>query len=266
MPFLLKPRWLLLHLSALALAILFVNFGFWQVRRLHQRQAHNSLLQERLAQAAEPLANLLSRYQTEGPARSADSIAYRPTLVSGFFDADQEVLLRTTDNYNGQPGYYLLTPLKLTETQALLVKRGWVPFDLNEPPVVQATPPAEQVELTGIVLLPTQRHEGFLSSLTPRDPPGELAITAYTDTARLEQQMPYELLPLVLELKEQRPGQSVALPLPNEEREFDSGPHLGYAIQWFSFAFIGIVGYSILLVNLVQTQSRGSSRRSSLEL
>ncbi len=263
MSFLLKPRWLILHLCAIALAILFINFGFWQIRRLHQRQAHNTLLEERLSQAPEPLAKLLLSYSTDSPANDNASIAFRPVTVTGAYDSSKEVLLRTADNYNDQPGYYLLTPLKLSESEALLVKRGWVPFELNVPPIAEANPPLGQVELEGVVLLPTVRPSGFLSSLTPRDPPGELEITAYTDTKRLESQLPYKLLPVILDLKQQSPAQTTPLPLPNEVPEFTNGPHLGYAIQWFSFALIGIVGYSLLLRGLVNTQSRGSSNRSS---
>ncbi len=34
----------------------------------------------------------------------------------------------------------------------------------------------------------------------------------------------------------------------------DGGPHLAYAIQWFSFALIGVVGYGLLI-------RRAASRR-----
>lgn len=39
-------------------------------------------------------------------------------------------------------------------------------------------------------------------------------------------------------------GYPVALPPP----ELDNGPHLGYAIQWFIFATIGLVGWGTLLL------------------
>ena len=263
MPFLLKPRWLLLHFLAIILAISFMNFGFWQVRRLHQRQERNALLEQRLNQSPKALQDLLAAYRTDVLPSNEASIAFRPATVTGEYDSSHELLLRTADNYNEQPGYYLLTPLKLSENEAILVKRGWVPFDLNEPPVADALPPEGQVALDGVVLLETVRPTGFLSSLTPRDPPGELKITAYTDTGRLGQQMPYQLLPLVLELKSQEPSQATPLPLANEEPSFSNGPHLGYAIQWFSFVIIGVIGYSFLLLSLVRNQSRGSSKRSS---
>jgi surfeit locus 1 family protein len=38
------------------------------------------------------------------------------------------------------------------------------------------------------------------------------------------------------------------LPIPPSPPDFsDEGPHLAYAVQWFSFAVIGLVGYVLLL-------------------
>jgi surfeit locus 1 family protein len=37
------------------------------------------------------------------------------------------------------------------------------------------------------------------------------------------------------------------LPRPLPADDLTAGPHLGYAIQWFAFALVGVVGYAILL-------------------
>ena len=252
--FLLKPRWMALHLAALGLAILFINLGFWQLRRLEQRQARNELLESRLALETEPLAKLLVNYQTDLPARDERSIGLRPTTVSGEYDAHHEVLYRTTDNYNGQAGYFLLTPLKLAGNEAILVNRGWVPFSFDQPPIIDAAPPEAEVTIYGLVQLERPPPTGTLAGLAPRDPPGELDITAYVDIDRLEAQMPYELLPVFLELSEQSPPHPDALPLPLEEPEFSEGSHLGYAIQWFAFTIIGVIGYGFLLRQITKSR------------
>lgn len=167
--------------------------------------------------------------------------------MTGRYDTTSEVLLRSTDNYEGQPGFYILTPLVLASNQAVLVMRGWVPFELSTPPVKEATPPQETVTVEGMVYLETKRPTGFLSGLTPKDPPGKLSITAYTDTTRLEEQMPYDLLPLYIRLENQTPAQENQLPLKPEGLELSEGSHLGYAIQWFAFTLIGITGYVLLI-------------------
>lgn len=243
----------MLHLLALGLAVLFTNFGFWQLRRLAQRQVHNTFLEQRLQQSSEPLETLLSLY---GADSDPSSLAFRPAKLAGIYDPAEELLLRTASNYNGQAGYYVLTPLKLSAEKAILVKRGWVPFDLHTPPISEAGPVSGRVELEGVLLEPSKRPSGFLASLTPQDPAGKLSITAYTDTTRLEQQMPYTLLPLVLDLRKQSPEQVLDLPLANPAYELSEGSHLAYAIQWFAFVFIGVVGYIALLLGLARTRAK----------
>ena len=261
--FLLKPRWLVLHLIALGLAILFTNFGFWQLRRLEQRQAQNQILQERLSDQPRALSELISQFKTNVPASDKNSIALRPAFTEGQFDTSEEVLLRTADNYNGQPGYYLLTPLILENETVLLVKRGWVPFDLNKPPITEAKPASsDKVNVEGFLLEPQTEPTGFWASLAPRNPEGELDITAYLDVERLEKQMPYELLPFVLELETQAPEQAGVFPQPNEAPTFTNGSHLGYAIQWFSFTLIGVVGYIILMIGLNKERQSRTSRKA----
>lgn len=253
--FLLKPRWIVFLIVGLILAILFTSLGFWQLRRLEHRRANNALLTSRMAQTPQPLQNLITTYRTDVSQFDNQSIAYRPTIVTGRYDTANEVLLRTTDNYEGQPGFYILTPLVLennqddstSSRQAVLVMRGWVPFELNTPPVKEATPPAGEVTVEGMVYPETKRPTGFLSGLTPKDPPGKLVITAYTDSTRLEEQMPYDLLPVYIRLETQTPAQPDRVPLKPEGLELSEGSHLGYAIQWFAFTLIGITGYVLLI-------------------
>jgi surfeit locus 1 family protein len=255
--FLLKPRWIGFLIVGLILAILFTSLGFWQLSRLEQRRANNALLTSRLAEQPQPLLDLIKNYRTDVSIFDASSIAYRPTTVTGHYDTTHEVLLRTTDNYQGQPGFYILTPLVLENNQAVLVMRGWVPFELNTPPVKEATPPEENITVEGMVYLETKRPTGFLSSLTPKDPPGKLSITAYTDTTRLAEQMPYDLLSLYVRLENQTPPQADTLPLKPEGLELSQGSHLGYAIQWFAFTAIGITGYILLIRRTAIEEERG---------
>ena len=253
--FLLKPGWLALHVGAALLAVLFIFLGLWQLERMNERQARNALLAERLGLEPQPLSNLLSEFRTDLPPADPASVAYRTAQVRGRYDASEEVLLRTTENYAGQAGYYLLTPLVLTDGRALLIERGWVPFDDDEPPISGATPPPGEVDLSGTLQLERPPPSGPLAGLAPRDPPGELDITAHIDTARLSEQTPYELLPVYLQLREQTPAQESKLPLPLIPPELTPGPHLGYAIQWFAFTFIGVVGYGFILQRVVKSRA-----------
>ncbi|CAN5864132.1 SURF1 family protein [soil metagenome] len=265
--FLLKPRWLVLHVLGVMLAVLFVNFGFWQLRRLEHRKTENALLETRLVLEPEPLSTLLAATRPDAPPSDPASSAYRPVTLTGRYDPANEVLLRGGGDYDGQPGYFVLTPLVLdspvsNQDQAVLVERGWVPFELQIPPVETALPPGGEVTLTGVVQPEQKRPTGLGSGLTPRDPPGKLAITAYVDTDRLQEQMPYDLLPLYVELRAQSPVQANPLPLPLKPPEFGNGPHLGYALQWFSFTLIGVVGYVFVVRGVARARVKQDGRKT----
>ena len=60
-------------------------------------------------------------------------------------------------------------------------------------------------------------------------------------TARL----PYPVLPVMVLLEDSTPPATYprAVPLP----QLDDGPHLSYAIQWFSFAAIALIGGGLWL-------------------
>jgi surfeit locus 1 family protein len=256
---LLKPRWLLVHLLIAAICVVFVLLGMWQLRRHQERQANNALLAERLMLAPRPLGELLNTYRIDLPEDNPSSIAHRPASVTGHYDPAYELLYRIDSSYDGQPGYLVLTPLILDDETAVLVKRGWVPAQMNTPPVSDAPPPTGEVTLTGSTEYERPEYRGALAALVPRDPPGELDITAYIDTARLSQQMPYTLLPVFLELREQTPPHPEAYPLPLKAPEFEMGSHLGYAIQWFGFLAITLIGYGFILKNWLRDRQRTSA-------
>jgi surfeit locus 1 family protein len=75
------------------------------------------------------------------------------------------------------------------------------------------------------------------------------------DVERIEEQVPYPLEPVYLSALEGAEGE---LPVPASGPTFDDeGPHLGYAIQWFSFAAIGVVGYIFLMRRAVRRSGTG---------
>ena len=252
MKVLLSPRWLAGHLLALVLVVLFVNFGFWQLGRHAERQESNAFLEARLA--AEPFA-----YQARAES-AEDEWAYRRATVRGRYAPEHEVLLRSRAR-DGQPGYHVLTPLVFEEGRALLVDRGWVPYDVGAPPVTEALPPEGEVELGGILFPKETQPEGPLAGLAARDPAeGELTALFYVDTERLGRQLPYALEPRYLALEHQTPPQRGQLPLAPLPPTLDGGPHLGYAIQWFAFALIGLIGYPLLLRQVIREQRKPSPK------
>jgi len=262
-PLLLRPRWIAGHVLALVLVVSFVNLGFWQLRRLDHRRQVNATIDARSHLPPEALATALK--PGEAPRE------FLPVSATGVYDPAHEVLLRGR-SLGGMPGFNLLTPLVLDasagvwEGSAILVERGWVPYDEDAVPVTAALPPAGTVTLVGELHAPQSPPTGPLAGLAAHDPPtGPLVQSYYVDVTRLAPQMPYGLVPAYLILRQVQPVSPRTLPQPLPLPETDEGPHLGYAIQWFGMALVGIVGYFFLIRSTLKQNRRRaeSSRRRS---
>jgi surfeit locus 1 family protein len=110
---------------------------------------------------------------------------------------------------------------------------------MDEPPVGAGPAPGAQ-EVTGFVRLSATRPP-----LGAEEPEGHLGVMNRVDIERIGEQVTYSLAPVYVvavgETEEQ-------LPIPVDPPDFtDQGPHLAYAIQWFAFAVIGLVGFWSLL-------------------
>jgi surfeit locus 1 family protein len=64
------------------------------------------------------------------------------------------------------------------------------------------------------------------------------------DIERIQEQVPYRLLPVFLEEESQpQTADQRRFPLPDPEISLSEGPHLFYAGQWFAFAALLVGGY-----------------------
>lgn len=235
--FLRRPRWLLGHVIVLVALVVFVNMGLWQLRRLEERQQFNEILTTRTSETPRPLGEVLAEF---GP--DQDQLELRTVTVSGQYQVGEEVILRAR-SYNGLSGHHVLTPLDLGSGQAVLIDRGWVPIDFDQPGMSEFAPPAGTVRIDGVL-----RKTEVRGSFGPVDPTeGVLLQIARPNVERLDQQTTGSLAPVYIQLTAQTPAPSeypVIVPLP----EPSEGPHRGYAVQWFLFAAVVVVGYPTLLL------------------
>ena len=191
------------------------RLGLWQLERHGERRAWNAQVEARLAA---PLLLL-----TSGAAAAAwDSLAYRRARAAGtFVFADQTV--EVNRSYQGAPGVFVLTPLRLADGTAILVNRGWTfaPDGMTADLGLRAE--AESTLVEGVLLVPAGRFAVRPESLV----------------------VAYPLFPLVLRRTEPPPGMPRGL-IPAVLPPRDSGPHLSYTFQWFAFAVIAAVGGTLL--------------------
>ena len=86
----------------------------------------------------------------------------------------------------------------------------------------------------------------------PGPPENRLDAWFRVDIDRIQQQLPDPLLPVFVEQSPSNPP-ATAPPFPKEPAALDEGPHLGYAIQWFSFGLILLLLYGGFLWQQAQT-------------
>ena len=234
----LRPWWVVSHVLVLALIVVMINLGFWQLRRLDERRDLNAVQESRSAAAVVTPEGLAAEIGPDGAA----GVEYRMVEATGRYRSDDEVAVRGR-SLNGAPGVWLLTPLVPPEGPAVVVNRGWVPQATSDPAARPPAPvPDGEVSVRGHLRLSEQR-----SGLGVADPAeGRLASLARPDVVRLAAQLDYPVHPWYLQLVSQSPPPEgypvmVALPAPGE------GPHLAYAVQWFVFSAIAVVGYPLVL-------------------
>lgn len=230
----------------LAVAIVFILLGMWQLDRLQERRTENQLGESRFTETPATMTHV-----AELP---AESLEYRQVIATGTFDTDAEVLVRSQVHF-GNAGFHVITPLVGEAGEAVLVNRGWVPLGFETLPVAETAPPSGIVAIEGWIHLTQERPP-----LGPEDPAeGSLTQMNRVDVQRISRQVPYELAVVyVVELGEQGSG----LPIPVAAPVFDDeGPHLAYAIQWFGFAVVLLVGWVFFVRQQVRrpTQSRSGT-------
>jgi surfeit locus 1 family protein len=231
------------------IVIVFVRLGFWQLDRMAEQRELNAGIAARLV--APPIRDVTALSDTAG-------LFYRAITISGEYDSDRSIILPGRSR-RGLPGVYLVTPLLLAgRTDAVLVNRGWVPSPDAATIDVADFAVHGPVSVHGLVL----PFPGRAESLSPMEPPpaptsggdGFRRVWYAVDEAALRAQYAYPLLPaLVQELPSTAAAGSAALasaryPARLDPPPLDAGPHLGYALQWFSFAVIGIIGWIALVL------------------
>jgi surfeit locus 1 family protein len=222
----------------LLVAVVCIRLGFWQLGRLEERRAQNDGI--RAAALLPPLElDASAAAALRGP---AEALRWRRAVAVGSYLPTGEQVLRGRAR-DGRPGVLIATPFR-TDAGTLMVLRGWAPSP-DGARVARATlaPPRGAVRLEGILLpLPAEADRG----LPIPDPAGD------TTWRRLDREVaadrtPVAPLPVYLQLLPAAEPGAGAPPLPEPIPELSEGSHLGYALQWFSFAAIAVIGLGVML-------------------
>ncbi|WP_052462610.1 SURF1 family cytochrome oxidase biogenesis protein [Nigerium massiliense] len=244
-----KPwaRWIMMGVFVVALALLFVRLGEWQLDRLDQRRARNAVVVEHENKPVADFASVMNRPITE-----ADQ--WQRVRVTGTFDASHQLLVRYRSN-GDQTGWEVVTPLRATDGRTVLVDRGFAPRPPGQdfpPPAALPAPPSGQVSVVGHV---RRNEQGADNATVPLE--GSVRLI---NSVKIGESMGVPLVDGYIGLLEVQPAQSGGLSQV-EPPPLDEGPHLSYALQWFSFTAIAAIGLVILIRNDVRDRRKARARR-----
>jgi len=219
---------------ALLVIALFTRLGFWQLARMHEKQA--------MLDAAHAVVQQRHALPLSAAADAPRSRDYDWSMGSGRFAAMPPVLLdnQSHDERAGVRAYRVFLPADAAPP--LLVELGWLPLsgDRRMPPVPR---PDATMRIAGLLAPPPSA--GIATTTVQPQPDGTL-LTIALDLPLLRKALALPTLaPRVLKL-------DPAIPL-GYARDLDVLPntlpperHLGYAVQWFGLALAVLVTALVL--------------------
>ncbi|MBY0412036.1 MAG: SURF1 family protein [Burkholderiaceae bacterium] len=229
------------------------SLGMWQLSRAAEKEALQSLLDERARMPA--LSGLgLPAVSAQGDAVVADLI-HRPVVLEGRWLSDKTIYLDNRQ-MQGRPGFFVLTPLLLEgpEGRAVLVQRGWAPRNFEDraqvPPV--ETPTNILVRVQGRIAQPPSRLFEFQ---TRDQSKGFSRIRQNLDISAFGSEIGLALPPLtVVQMGEASEG------LQRDWFVVGAGvdKHYGYAFQWFGLC--GLIALLYVWFQIVRPLIRSRSQ------
>lgn len=231
--------------TALAFALL-TTLGFWQLRRLGEKEALVARIESRLdapPQAPPPRAE----WGTLTPA----DYDFRHVRVTGRYLAAPEALLyaQPPQGFGREPGYIVLTPFEFSDGGVALIERGFVPESQKQ---TYGPPPVGDITLIGHLHAPQSRNP-----FTPADLPAQRIWytrepAAIAATLKFPGAAPFSLAP-----------DSAGRLDPGQPRPAPSAPqivnnHLSYAVTWFGLAGVLLIIFALFARGRLSSPDRRS--------
>lgn len=228
--FLLKPGWLALTVVVFVFAALcFTVLAPWQFHRHDERAAQNEAVST--AGAPSPLNEVLPR----GTSPDGDT-QWKRVTIEGTYLPDDEVIARLR-TVQGEPAFEVLTPLRTTDGQVVLIDRGYVRPDNNTGVSEFDPPPQGRVTVEARVRVdeddPSDR-DAFADEST-----GGRLHSYSVDSRVVARATGLDIRPGYFQLEPGQPGVTNALPLP----QLQAGPFFSYALQWIAFGAMALLGW-----------------------
>lgn len=224
-------RWIGLLVFVVVLGGVMVRLGQWQLHRLEQRRESNAVV---VAHENAPVIPLAQR----GYGVVADGDQWQRVTVTGTFDASHQLEVRYRSN-DGATGTEVVLPLHTDDGHIVLVDRGFIVRASGEPPPTTLPPvPTGTVTVVGHL---RRSENGSAAAITP----AENSVRLINGPA-ISSWLGADVMNGYIGLLQITPAQQGDF-LPIATPELDDGPHFWYAVQWFMFTGIAVLGLFVFI-------------------
>jgi surfeit locus 1 family protein len=211
-------------------ALVCLSLGAWQLERLEWKTGLIAQRRAAVQSAPVPIPKTLEE---------AGRLEFRPVIAEGMFLHDKEIYLGAASPTGGQPGFQVLTPLRLADGRIVFVNRGFIRSELKDPEKRGAGQLGGLVRVSGPLRLPKGKPGWLVPDNRPDrnywfwvDLPAMAAATGLSDVA------PFYIDADATPNPGGWPkGGVTPVNLPND--------HLQYAITWFALAAGAIAVYVV---------------------
>ncbi|MEO7363008.1 MAG: SURF1 family protein [Gemmatimonadaceae bacterium] len=233
-----KTREAVMGVVAVLTAAGCVRLGFWQLHRLDERRAKNSLIATQTAESSASVAEV--RMQ------DTSQMHWRRLTFRGVPDYQRETVL-SSRSQNGSVGVQVVTPVRPIGDSwpdtSVLVLRGWMTAPDGRAYTRASTQEGDTLDVDGLITEFPPAGKGAV-----RMPSAPIAFR-WLDRDTLAKESGSAVAPFVLlqlgDTVQRDVTKIVRIPPPS----LSEGSHMSYAVQWFTFAVVALGGYGAYLVS-----------------
>lgn len=232
-------------LFAMVGLVVLVSLGNWQMRRMAWKDNLIATVEQRLSLEPITYAALKKR------ALAGRDVRYQPVKVTGVYLHNEERHYFLP--FEGKVGWHVLTPLKTSSGDVVIIDRGFVPDSLKDPGLRKDGLPAGEVMVTGLA-----RSFESPGLFTPENDAANNK-WYWRDKAALYASLPKNLssMPLPFMIDAGTTATSGAWPRPGVTRVSFHQKHFGYALTWYGLA-LTLVGVFLAFAYMRLRQQRPS--------
>lgn len=239
-------RWVGLAVFLVILALVFVNLGEWQLARLDETKQQNQAV---ASNRDDPVVN----HSEVMGAPITDVEQWQRVRLNGSYSGVQ---YRAKYRNHDGPGIEVLAIFETTSGDTVLVDRGFIPKQQGMPDTeILPDVPTGDVEVIGFLRRDERANNKAIT-------PNEFQIRMI-DSSAIGTSLGTDLLPGYVSLIESVPGNGDELrpiaPPPDSE-----GNHFSYALQWFAFGAIALIGIVVLIRSDLKDRQKALRRAERL--